>query len=76
MKKNGIATRDFFYPLSQQPFLKHFNIKQTRLKVSKYLFDNGIYLPSGLGNSFVEFNKVCKIIGEYDSKFSKNREKN
>ncbi len=76
MKKNGVITRDFFFPLSEQPFLKKFKIKKIKLKNSKYLFENGLYLPSGLGNSLIELNKVCKVINKYDSKFGKKKTKN
>ena len=71
LAKNGVITRDFFFPLGEQPFLKKFNVKYKKLKVSKYLFENGIYLPSGLGNTFFEFNKVCEIIAKYERKYSK-----
>jgi perosamine synthetase len=70
MKKNGIITRDFFFPLSEQPFLKKFKIKIRKFKNSSYLYKNGIYIPSGLGNTFAEFKKVCEVIKNYDKKYS------
>lgn len=70
MKKNGIVTRDFFFPLSEQPFLKKFKIKIKKFKNSSYLYKNGIYIPSGLGNTFAEFKKVCDVIKNYDKKYS------
>tara|TARA_B100001093_G_scaffold519104_1_gene606483 strand:+ start:3615 stop:4742 length:1128 start_codon:yes stop_codon:yes gene_type:complete len=70
MKKNGVITRDFFFPLSEQPFLKKFKIKIRKFKNSSYLYKNGIYIPSGLGNTFAEFKKVCKVIKNYDKKYS------
>ena len=70
MKKNGIVTRDFFFPLSEQPLLKKFKIKIRKLKNSSYLYKNGIYIPSGLGNTFAEFKKVCDVIKNYDKKYS------
>lgn len=69
LKKKKIITRDFFYPLSEQPLLKKFNIKKTKLENSNFLFKNGLYIPCGLGNTFLEFNKVCNAILEYDKKF-------
>tara|TARA_Y200000002_G_C22650477_1_gene651138 strand:+ start:133 stop:1260 length:1128 start_codon:yes stop_codon:yes gene_type:complete len=70
LKKNGIITRDFFFPLSEQPFLKKFKIKIRKFKNSNYLYKNGIYIPSGLGNTFAEFKKVCEVIKNYDKKYS------
>ena len=70
MKKNGIITRDFFFPLSEQPFLRKFKIKIKKFKNSSYVYKNGIYIPSGLGNTFAEFKKVCKVIKNYDRKYS------
>ena len=70
MKKNGIITRDFFFPLSEQHFLKKFKIKIRKFKNSSYLYKNGIYIPSGLGNTFAEFKKVCEVIKNYDKKYS------
>ena len=69
LKKKKIITRDFFYPLSEQPLLKKFNIKKIKLKNSNFLFKNGLYIPCGLGNTFLEFKKVCDAIIEYDKKF-------
>ena len=50
LTQNGIITRDFFFPLSEQPFLSKYNIRKKKLKNSKFLYENGLYLPSGLGN--------------------------
>jgi perosamine synthetase len=71
LSKNHITTRDFFYPLSQQPFLKDYKIKNTVLKKSRYLYENGLYLPSGLGNTSAELKKVVKIINMYEKKYIK-----
>lgn len=70
LKKNGVLTRDFFFPLSQQPFLKKYYIKKNILNNSRYLHLNGLYLPCGLGNTFSEIKKVCKVIKSYESKYS------
>ena len=71
--KNKIVTRDFFYPLSEQPLLKKYKIKKTILKNSRYLYDNGLYIPSGLGNTATELNKVVKVINLYEKKFIKHK---
>jgi perosamine synthetase len=69
LSKNHIITRDFFFPLSQQPFLKKYKIKNKVLKNSQYLFKNGLYLPSGLGNTYTELNKVVDVINLYEKKY-------
>lgn len=71
LTQNGIITRDFFFPLSEQPFLSKYNIRKKKLKNSKFLYENGLYLPSGLGNSFSEFAKVCKKLKEYEKRYWK-----
>jgi perosamine synthetase len=49
LKKAGIETRPFFWPLHKQPILKKLGLfKNTKLPVSEYLSKNGFYLPSGL----------------------------
>ena len=73
MKDNGVATREFFYPLSQQPLFKKYNLKKYKLKKSNFLYNNGLYLPSGLGNTPSELKKVCNIIDLYEQKFVRTR---
>ena len=71
LEKKKIATRDFFYPLSHQPFLKKFKIKSSKCNNSLKLYKTALYLPSGLGNTMKEFNYIIKAIDEYDKKFNK-----
>ena len=62
----AIASKD---SLKLEQNKKKFNIKKTKLENSNFLFKNGLYIPCGLGNTFLEFNKVCNAILEYDKKF-------
>jgi perosamine synthetase len=49
LKKKGIETRNFFWPLHQQPALTKMGyFKKVRLPNSEYLSKNGLYLPTGL----------------------------
>lgn len=49
LRKAGIETRPFFWPLHRQPILKKIGLfKNIKLPVSEYLSKNGFYLPSGL----------------------------
>jgi len=70
LKKNGIETRNFFWPLHQQPALKKTGFfKKSKLPVSEYLSRNGFYLPTGLSITSKQqkyvINKLKKIIYKY-----------
>ena len=70
LKQEGIETRNFFWPLHQQPVLKKMGFfKNTKLPVAEYLSKNGLYLPSGLALTSLQqkyvVNKVKKIIFKY-----------
>jgi len=63
LKKMGVDTRPFFFPLHKQPLLQKFGLQdQPSLPISEKLGSQGIYLPSylGLGNSDIEY--VCKSL--------------
>jgi perosamine synthetase len=70
LKKKGIETRNFFWPLHQQPVLKKIGIKnKVKLPVSEHLARSGFYLPSGLSltakqQNYVisELNKIIKSV--------------
>jgi len=70
LKESGIETRNFFWPLHQQPVLKKMGLfKNVKLPVSEYLAKNGLYLPSGLGMTSLKqkyvINKIKKILSKY-----------
>ena len=49
LKKEGIGSRPFFYPIHKQPvFLKRGLFKNIDLPNSERLYKRGFYLPSGL----------------------------
>ena len=49
LKKLKIGTRPFFYPMHKQPVLKKMKIfKKNHFPVSEKLYEQGLYLPSGL----------------------------
>ena len=58
LRRRGIDTRDFFYPPDQQPVLK----ESKRFLNATYLSRNGLYLPSGLGNTDEELREVVRTI--------------
>jgi perosamine synthetase len=52
LAKNGIGTRPFFYPMHQQPVLiKLGAISDNNFPISEVMYNNGFYIPSGLGLS-------------------------
>ena len=58
LKKRGVDTRPFFYPLHKQPLLRKFGLQdQKSLPIAEKLGKQGIYLPSfiGLDDSKIEF---------------------
>tara|TARA_B100001123_G_C15305106_1_gene1022387 strand:- start:1519 stop:2649 length:1131 start_codon:yes stop_codon:yes gene_type:complete len=63
LKQEGVETRNFFWPLHQQPVLKKMGFfKKNRLPVAEYLSKNGLYLPTGLGLNSLQQKYVVKKI--------------
>ncbi len=49
LRKLKIATRPFFYPMHKQPVLKKMGIfKKNYFPISEMLYEQGLYLPSGI----------------------------
>ena len=61
LKKKGIDTRSFFFPMHKQEIIKKLNIfnKKEKFPTSEYLFNNGFYLPSGVGIKNVQIDYIC-----------------
>jgi perosamine synthetase len=65
LKKKGIECRTFFYPMHLQPVYKKMKIfKNQRYAVSENISKKGFYIPSGLGITIKEQNKVIKSLVE------------
>ena len=58
--KKGIETRPFFCPMSKQPVFK--NLFKGNYPVSDYLYEKGLYLPSGIGNTDIEIDYVINAL--------------
>lgn len=56
----GIQTRPFFYPLHQQPVLE----RSETHPVSERLYRHGLYLPSGVGTTDAEIDRVAEAVRE------------
>ena len=70
LRKEGVETRNFFWPLHEQPVLKKMGFfKKIKLPVAEHISRNGLYLPSGLSISASQqkyvINKIKKIISKY-----------
>ncbi|WP_340242940.1 DegT/DnrJ/EryC1/StrS family aminotransferase [Roseobacter sp. HKCCA2468] len=61
--EHGIQTRPFFFPLEQQPLLKR---NHPHCRISSYLREKGLYIPSGLGNTLDEFDFVIEKLNKYE----------
>jgi len=63
LRENGIETRRFFCPMHLQPLISNFDVQlNSDYKISTHLWNRGLYLPSGLGNTIEEIDKVIDII--------------
>lgn len=61
LKKLGVDTRPFFFPLHKQPVIQKLGFANNNipLKNSEYLGNNGFYLPNGLGIDIQQVERVC-----------------
>lgn len=63
--KKGIGTRPFFFPLHQQPVLREMGLcMNDRHPVSEHLYQHGFYIPSGLGLTDDQMDRVCDALWE------------
>ena len=63
LKSLGVDTRRFFCPMHLQPVVKNrHTINDMNYPVSSNLWEKGIYLPSGLGNSDEEIGFVIDTL--------------
>lgn len=63
LRELGVDTRRFFCPIHLQPFFRKFHFDLVgKMEVSERLWDRGLYLPSGLGNTHGEIAKVIEIL--------------
>lgn len=59
LKELDIDTRRFFCPLHLQPLAAKYDIQKIgELKFSEYLWEMGLYLPSGLGTTDSEIDQI------------------
>ena len=69
LKVLGVDTRRFFCPVHLQPLAKKYPIyKFGEMLVAEKLWNRGIYLPSGLGNTTEEFEAVIDAMWKVTKK--------
>jgi perosamine synthetase len=63
LHKLGIESRRFFCPMNLQPVIyNNLSIKNGQFPVSNNLWERGLYLPSGLGNTAEEIELVISAL--------------
>jgi perosamine synthetase len=63
--ENGVDTRRFFFPMHLQPVFKGvFDSETDRFPVAENLWNRGLYIPSGLGTTEIEQEKVIQVLWE------------
>ncbi|NMC36392.1 DegT/DnrJ/EryC1/StrS family aminotransferase [Candidatus Beckwithbacteria bacterium] len=63
LQAEGIGTRPFFYPMHQQPIFKKMGLfKNERYPVAENLYQQGFYIPSGLGITDQEMETVAQKV--------------
>ena len=65
LQKRGVDTRRFFCPIHLQPAAKESVVNPNdNFPVSEKLWNRGLYLPSGLGNTESEIDTVSEVLWE------------
>tara|TARA_B100000787_G_scaffold169686_1_gene161715 strand:+ start:1285 stop:2403 length:1119 start_codon:yes stop_codon:yes gene_type:complete len=64
LKKKGIGTRPFFWPMHKQKILKKYNTNKQNFKNSEYISENGFYLPTSLTLKNKEIDYICNCVNE------------
>jgi len=63
LKKLGIGTRPFFWPMHKQKILKNLKLQNSKdFTNSTYISKKGFYLPSSLSLTSSEINYICKKV--------------
>jgi perosamine synthetase len=63
LRELQVDTRRFFCPLHLQPLASRFEIETVgNLTNSEYLWEMGLYLPSGIGTTDLEIDQVVEIL--------------
>jgi perosamine synthetase len=65
LREEKIGSRPFFYPIHQQPVLKKMGLfKDKHCPHAERLYKRGFYIPSGLGLSEENMDRVCDTLNK------------
>jgi perosamine synthetase len=68
LEKNGVQTRDFFYPLHLQPCYKNQNLNTNdNFTISEDIYKNSLSLPSSVILKNSEVSKIIRLIKSFYS---------
>ena len=63
LRAQGVDTRRFFYPMHLQPvFNSYFKYESGAFPVAENLWERGFYIPSGLGTTKQEQERVIEVL--------------
>ena len=62
LKDNGVDTREFFFPLHDQPILRKMGLSTGVFPISDDLSKRGFYLPSGLTITLKQIETISSIL--------------
>ena len=64
LKKKGIGTRPFFWPMHKQKILKKYRINKKKFDNSEYISNYGFYLPTSLTLKNKEIDLICRKVNK------------
>ena len=64
LEESGVGTRAFFYPLHLQPFIQKEFGASPKLPECERIAQAGFYIPSGLGMTDAEHDRVISLVQE------------
>ena len=63
LRENGIESRRFFCPMHLQPVLRGYDFEvSSNMQESEKLWKSGVYIPSGLGTTESEQEKIISFL--------------
>jgi perosamine synthetase len=63
LAERGVQTRPFFWPMHEQPVFERLGLfRRERYPVAEWLARRGLYLPSGMGLTESQIDRVCDAV--------------
>ena len=75
LASRGVETRDFFYPPTDQPFLKKYLKPNDFFPNAYHISRNGLYLPSSLTITYEQISRIANSIANIYNRVGLNRKK-